>query len=169
MLPFLAPVLFIFYIQGVLKFKCKTPVPKVNTCQKYYSLYGIFRHYHHRRNQGVCRFGPLVSFTMSLKLVQSRTFHAALNLELKAPRQRHTNFHWNQKVNFTLSKSWRHIGLCVQLRSFSTSTLDKGQQVSSHSSRLQQRTPVPLITLMGGSRSLSGRFGKKNSLAPYRD
>jgi hypothetical protein len=44
MLPFLLPLLITFYIQSVLKFKCKTPMPKVKCGHlRYFSNLKIYQ------------------------------------------------------------------------------------------------------------------------------
>jgi hypothetical protein len=41
MLPFLVHVLFKFYIQGVLKFKCKTRVPKDTCIHRHFDFFTV--------------------------------------------------------------------------------------------------------------------------------
>jgi hypothetical protein len=125
-------------------------------------------HYDHHRDQELRKFGPLESLPMSLKLVVSRSVGTALTPGLKLFRQRDTFFYWNQKANFTLPKLWRHIGLCVYLNSFVTTTPDRGQQLSSHSSRFTSRKEhrYVLNKWLGGSKSRTWCVGEEKSLLP---
>jgi hypothetical protein len=72
MLTFLVPVLFIFYIRGVLKFTCKTPVPKrLNPICYLLALLGARHILHVSRIRVKARFSPQFHFCIFLTLPYS--------------------------------------------------------------------------------------------------
>ena len=66
----------------------------------------------------------------------------------------------------------KHVGGAeVQLHSFVTSALDKGEWSNSRPDRFtpEKELRYPLNTRLGGPRSRSGRYGEHKNVCPYRD
>jgi len=57
MLRCLVPVIFAFYIQGVLKFKCKVPAPKGLFCDIHFSHYSLKPSFRRVKHPGGFKMG----------------------------------------------------------------------------------------------------------------